>query len=62
MDLDSCERVATGGVPGENWGVVSFHAAAEHELIEERPATGAGDTVQQKRYAEDRSSEWRDNH
>lgn len=62
MDLDSRERVAPGVVAGENWVAVSFHTAAEHELIEERPASGAGDTVQQKRYAEDRSSEWRDNH
>ena len=37
-------------VPGENWVVVSFHSAAEHELIEERPATEAEDAVRQRRY------------
>ncbi len=39
-----------GIVPGENWVVVSFHSAAEHELIEERPVTEAEDAVQQRRY------------
>jgi hypothetical protein len=40
-----------GVVPGANWVVVSFHTAAEHELIEERPTTGGFDAVRQKKYA-----------
>lgn len=51
-----------GVVPGENWVVASFHTVAEHELIEERPAIGAEDRVQQKKYAKDRSSERREKH
>ncbi len=51
-----------GIVPGENWVVVSFHTAAEQELIEERPATGGEDTVKQQKYSEDRSSAGRGNH
>lgn len=42
-----------GVVPGENWVVVSFHTVAEHELIEERPATTAKDAVRQRKYAGD---------
>lgn len=38
-------------VPGENWVVVSFHTAAEHELIEERSSTEAKGAVQQRKYA-----------
>jgi 2-polyprenyl-3-methyl-5-hydroxy-6-metoxy-1,4-benzoquinol methylase len=39
-------------VPATNWAVVSFHTAAENELIEERPdAQDAARTVQ-RRYAE----------
>jgi hypothetical protein len=41
-----------GIVPGENWIVVSFHTAAEHELIEERPASETKDTLRQRKYAE----------
>ena len=41
-----------GIVPGENWVVVSFHTAAEHELIEERPAAEAEDAVRQRKYIE----------
>ena len=40
-----------GVVPGENWVVVSFQTAAEHELIEERPVTEGKDAVRQKKYA-----------
>ena len=40
-----------GVVPGENWVVVSFHTAAEHELIEERPVREARDAVRQRKYA-----------
>jgi hypothetical protein len=40
-----------GVVPGENWVVVSFHTAAEHELIEERPVSEAKDAVRQRKYA-----------
>ncbi len=40
-----------GVVPGENWVVVSFHTAAEHELIEERAATEAKDAVRRRKYA-----------
>jgi hypothetical protein len=40
-----------GVVPGENWVVVSFQTAAEHELIEERPVTEGKDTVRQRKYA-----------
>ena len=40
-----------GVVPGENWVVVSFHTAAEHELIEERPVTETKDAVYQRKYA-----------
>ena len=39
-----------GVVPGENWVVVSFHTALEHELIEERPAETEG-VFRQRRYA-----------
>jgi hypothetical protein len=42
-----------GVVPGEHWVVVSFHTAAEHELIEERPATEGNDAVRQRKYAEE---------
>jgi hypothetical protein len=42
-----------GVVPGENWVVVSFHTVAEHELIEERPATTAKDAVRQRKDAGD---------
>ena len=42
-----------GVVPGENWVVVSFHTAADHELVEERPTTDAEDAVRQRKYAED---------
>lgn len=38
-------------VPGEHWVVVSFHTAAEHELIEERPVTEAMDGLRQRTYA-----------
>jgi len=34
-------------VPGQNWVVVSFHTASEHELIEERPD---GDRTRQRLY------------
>jgi len=40
-----------GVVPGENWVVVSFQTAAEHELIEERPVTEGKDAVRQRKYA-----------
>jgi hypothetical protein len=40
-----------GIVPGENWAVVSFHTAAEQELIEERPVAEAADAVRQRKYA-----------
>ncbi len=40
-------------VPVENWVVVSFHTATEHDLIEERPGTEATDTVSQRKYAGD---------
>jgi hypothetical protein len=40
-----------GVVPAENWVVVSFHTAAEHELIEERPTMEATDAVRQRTYA-----------
>lgn len=43
-----------GIVPGENWVVVSFHTAAEDELIEERPMTTAKEAVRQRKYAQDR--------
>jgi hypothetical protein len=42
-----------GVVPGENWVVVSFQTAAEHELIEERPVTEGHDAVRQRTYAEE---------
>jgi hypothetical protein len=37
-----------GAVPGENWVVVSFQTAAEHEPIEERPVTQGTDAVRQR--------------
>jgi hypothetical protein len=40
-----------GVVAGENWVVVSFHTASDHELIEERPGTEAQDAVRQRKYA-----------
>ncbi len=40
-----------GVVPGENWVVVSFQTAAEHELIEERPVTDTTNAVRQRTYA-----------
>jgi hypothetical protein len=40
-----------GVVLGENWVVVSFHTAAEHELIEERLVTEAKAAVRQRKYA-----------
>ena len=40
-----------GVVLGENWVVVSFQTAAEHELIEERPVTEGKDAVRQRTYA-----------
>jgi hypothetical protein len=42
-----------GIVPGENWVVVSFQTAAEHELIEERPVTEGKDAVRQRKYVEE---------
>jgi hypothetical protein len=42
-----------GVVPGENWVVVSFQTAAEHELIEERPVTEGKGAVRQRKYAEE---------
>ena len=30
----------------EHWAVVSFHTVLAEQLIEERPATGRGETVQ----------------
>jgi len=42
-----------GVVPGENWIVVSFQTAAEHELIEERPVTEGKEAVRQRKYAEE---------
>ena len=44
-----------GVVSGENWVVVSFHTAAEHELIEERLAADAEDAVRKRKYADDQS-------
>lgn len=42
------------GVVGPmDWAVVSFHTVPEHELIEERPATGDAEAVQ-RRYAQSR--------
>ena len=41
-----------GVVADEDWVVVSFYTASEHELIEERPAAGADDMVKQERYSE----------
>lgn len=41
-------------VPGENWVVVSFHTAAEDELIEERPAGEGEASFRQRKYADDR--------
>jgi REP-associated tyrosine transposase len=37
----------------EDWVVVSFQTAAEHELIEERPVTDGTEAVRQRRYAEE---------
>ncbi len=42
-----------GVVGPENWAVVSFHTVAEHELLEERPATEAGNAPRQRKYAAD---------
>jgi hypothetical protein len=42
-----------GVVPGENWVVVSFQTAAEHELIEERPVAEGKDAVRQRKYTEE---------
>jgi hypothetical protein len=42
-----------GVVPSEDWVVVSFQTAAEHELIEERPVTDGTEAVRQRRYAEE---------
>jgi hypothetical protein len=42
-----------GVVPGENWVVVSFQTAAEHELIEERPVPEGTNAVRQRKYAEE---------
>ena len=42
-----------GLVPEENWVVVSFHTAAEDDLIEERPVTDTTDAVRQRKYADD---------
>jgi hypothetical protein len=42
-----------GIVGPEDWAVVSFHTVPEEELIEERPAAGAGEHAQQRRYAAD---------
>jgi hypothetical protein len=39
-----------GIVSSENWVVVSFHTAAENELIEERPVSATDDTVRQSKY------------
>ncbi len=43
-----------GVVPGENWVVVSFHTAAEHELIEERPGMEGETASRQRKYAGER--------
>jgi len=40
-----------GVVPEENWVVVSFHTAAEDDVIEERPDTETTDAVRQRKYA-----------
>lgn len=40
-----------GVVGSDNWVVVSFHTVPEHELIEERPATGTLDAARQRKYA-----------
>lgn len=40
-----------GVVGSDNWVVVSFHTVREHELIEERPATGNLDPARQRKYA-----------
>jgi hypothetical protein len=37
-------------VPEENWVVVSFQTAAEHELIEERPVAEGKDAVTERKY------------
>jgi hypothetical protein len=42
-----------GVVPAEDWVVVSFQTAAEHELIEERLVTEGNDAVRQRKYAEE---------
>ena len=39
-----------GVVPGENWAVVSFHTAAERELIEERPVPETEAGLRQRKY------------
>ena len=39
-----------GVVPGKDWVVVSFHTAAEHELIEERPGKEAREALRRKTY------------
>jgi len=39
-----------GVVPAENWVVVSFHTVPEGELIEERPNSGRGEGIRQRKY------------
>jgi len=41
-----------GVVGKENWVVVSFHTAAEKDLIEERPAAASGVETRQRKYTE----------
>ncbi len=41
-----------GVVPAEDWVVVSFHTAAEEELIEERPAASPREGPRRRRYVE----------
>jgi hypothetical protein len=42
-----------GVVGPEDWAVVSFHTVLEHELIEERPATGTAEHAKQRKYADE---------
>ena len=42
-----------GVVPGEDWVVVSFQTAAEHELIEERPDPDDANAFRRRKYAAD---------
>ncbi len=42
-----------GVVQGENWVVVSFHTAAEDDLIEERPDTEISAAVHRRKYTTD---------